>query len=706
MADNQQQDQVQPQDWGDSAFTPMKPKAGPASAMPAPQQDQQPGNVPTNVPNLKLPSAAKGQDWGDTPFTPMTKQGQSDALKRLETQAKADQPVEPNAAKRYMSGLYATTLGPMAGIGRELMEKNGDLIAQAAADYRAGNHLRAFTKLAALAVPISPENPEVQVSSKIVQGAIKSMNDEWSKGIDLGHQGRYSEAAGHLLASVIPFMGPAAAHAGERMGEGDIAGGLGETTGLVGSTVGLKGAGKAVGAVSKAAGKVMEVATPGGLREALETAGETRTAARAAEAGVEKTGVAGKIVQEADKKQLSAATRGLGMIDTSGVKTYADLTKAVDQVIKEKAAQVDKALEPSSMAPPPVFKLSDLDKQIPVEGGTPRTVNPVRDALAQLRDFYEKTNDDPEAARIEGLQNKFEKFGVSIKDMNDIAREHGTELSAFNPSTNELASGLGRQAAENTRSGVKDVVHQFTDSKTQATDAQISDLITLKGLTKDMEGQVTRLEQKFQEAGWGQRLARFVKKTGVGAAGGLVAGRLVGLGPTGGAIAGGLLNLVIENMLEKTGTLNATKLQARLPGLLKEFRRLNELAPDKALDGLKKLVSTTDSDKEPEPPEGGGGGGSPKAGTPEAEPEIELMEPEGARTGGSGESAASQEAINRVQAESSRGVKRFRVDTRSGNRVPLIGVDAIDAKPGPYDVIIMRDKNGYEEVLDRGNKAA
>jgi hypothetical protein len=70
----------------------------------------------------------------------------------------------------------------------------------------------------------------------------------------------------------------------------------------------------------------------------------------------------------------------------------------------------------------------------------------------------------------------------------------------------------------------------------------------------------------------------------------------------------------------------------------------------------------------------------------------------------SGESSASQEAINRVKSEKSQGVQRFRIDTRSGNAIPLIGVDAVDARPGPFDVLVQR-QGGSETILDRGAQA-
>lgn len=72
---------------------------------------------------------------------------------------------------------------------------------------------------------------------------------------------------------------------------------------------------------------------------------------------------------------------------------------------------------------------------------------------------------------------------------------------------------------------------------------------------------------------------------------------------------------------------------------------------------------------------------------------------------GSGESAASQEALSRVASERSQGIKRVRIDTRSGTETPLFGPDAVDAKAGPFDRIVQRDASGHETTLDSGQRA-
>jgi hypothetical protein len=65
-------------------------------------------------------------------------------------------------------------------------------------------------------------------------GAILSQQGEQlRKGADAFQQGRYTEAAGHGAAGLMPLIGPAAAESGEQIAAGDIAGGLGKGAGLL-----------------------------------------------------------------------------------------------------------------------------------------------------------------------------------------------------------------------------------------------------------------------------------------------------------------------------------------------------------------------------------------------------------------------------------------------------------------------------------------
>lgn len=73
-----------------------------------------------------------------------------------------------------------------------------------------------------------------------------AMGEQWEKAYHAGAEGRYSEAVGHGLAGSLPLVGPAAAAAGERIGSGDVAGGLGEAAGLLAPIAGARAAARGV----------------------------------------------------------------------------------------------------------------------------------------------------------------------------------------------------------------------------------------------------------------------------------------------------------------------------------------------------------------------------------------------------------------------------------------------------------------------------
>jgi hypothetical protein len=81
------------------------------------------------------------------------------------------------------------------------------------------------------------------------EGAVDAAAQQFRKAGDAYQEGRYSEAVGHGLAGAVPFVGPAAAEAGEQIGRGDVAGGVGSAAGLV-VPFGVPAAARAVGRVT------------------------------------------------------------------------------------------------------------------------------------------------------------------------------------------------------------------------------------------------------------------------------------------------------------------------------------------------------------------------------------------------------------------------------------------------------------------------
>src|SRR3990167_5079331 len=62
---------------------------------------------------------------------------------------------------------------------------------------------------------------------------LSAQGEQFGKAREAFTQGRYSEAAGHGVAGVMPIVGPVAANIGEHAATGDIAGAAGQTVGLV-----------------------------------------------------------------------------------------------------------------------------------------------------------------------------------------------------------------------------------------------------------------------------------------------------------------------------------------------------------------------------------------------------------------------------------------------------------------------------------------
>ncbi len=100
--------------------------------------------------------------------------------------------------------------------------------------------------------------------------------EQGQKALELAKEGRYTEAAGHGAAALLPMVGPAAANAGERIASGDVAGGLGEGAALLAPAAASAGrvpigkATSAVGRTAEAVGKSSPVRRIGTYGAAAE----------------------------------------------------------------------------------------------------------------------------------------------------------------------------------------------------------------------------------------------------------------------------------------------------------------------------------------------------------------------------------------------------------------------------------------------------
>lgn len=160
-----------------------------------------------------------------------------------------------------------------------------------------------------------------------MKAAWDQMAAEREKAQQADLQDRYSEAMGHRLAGIIPFVGPAAAASGEKIAEGDVAGGLGEGVGLLAASL-LPKAAKA--ATKGTIGLANKIRAP--------FAGQVDTAVvnAAMRAGVEMPASAMSTSRVAPVAEAVAA-KGLGGGQTMGriSAATAELTSRAEHLVKQ-----------------------------------------------------------------------------------------------------------------------------------------------------------------------------------------------------------------------------------------------------------------------------------------------------------------------------------------------------------------------------------
>ena len=296
--------------------------------------------------------------------------------------------------------------------------------------------------------------------------------------------GSYLYGGGAASGAVKSTLGGAMGQGMRQIGKlGAITGGmygageeLTQSDSTLGSVLGAGAIGAGVGAVT---GGILGAATPLAVK-VLSPAQRALKRQQAASDAV------GQILQgkPADRE---VGIKVLSSIDTEGVTTSQELADRVDENIKNIVDPLDRALETNTLRK----VLNTLTNTVDVEGKSV-TSNYVADAINQLEKQYIKTNEVAKLAKIRQLRERAINEGLTVKDINDLARIHGEDLNAYNLN-GELASGLARQTAENTRMGVKSTARNlFGDKIAQEADKIISQNIRVKTL---LNKQITATEK-------------------------------------------------------------------------------------------------------------------------------------------------------------------------------------------------------------------
>ena len=282
--------------------------------------------------------------------------------------------------------------------------------------------------------------------------------------------------------------------------------------------------------------------------------------------------VAGQITQ-ADPAQKAAAAKSLADLPQEAGKDYKSLKQALDDKANSLKSEVDAKLDTKKGT----TLLDDLSHEVKVGEETIKH-NYVDDAFTQLEKHYEAVNEPAKLAKLNQLKSKAQSEGLTVKEINNLAREHGSEIKAFS-ATGNAPSGLSKIAAENTRTGVKQTARTiFGDESYAATDKAYSSVIKTRDMVTKMEKAVNKLQQKVMKRGLGQK-----------------AGRLIaGIANT---ISGGALKGALEYFVGRGAglkTLNALDLEAMLSKNLQSLNNALKEGASKA-DIMKELESLDQS---------------------------------------------------------------------------------------------------------------
>jgi hypothetical protein len=286
---------------------------------------------------------------------------------------------------------------------------------------------------------------------------------------------------------------------------------IGATYGAIGGGTSAMQEGEDVGGTLKSAGIGVLIggALGGGLTYGGTKLGE-KLANRPAKLATQKIEQGKKVTGEILQGTPDDIMRGQKILQNpklKGAKTYQEGVDILDKEVTNLAKKQDTLLSKDITQ----RKLKDVIVSTKVGDETVKN-NYVKDAIKQLKNYFVSTNDVPNLRKIEQLEEKARTKGITVKEINNIARIHGERLNAFNAS-GELSSGLNKQAAENTRSGLKTTVRNlFGGEKSKSIDKQIEDTIRVRKLFTDMSEKVNTLQQRIQERSLGAKTGYLVGK--------------------------------------------------------------------------------------------------------------------------------------------------------------------------------------------------
>ncbi len=306
-----------------------------------------------------------------------------------------------------------------------------------------------------------------------------------------------------------------------------------------------------------------------GFGPAFRFVNKARHSRQLAKAQQEIGEVAGKIVQ-GQTKDVPKAIRALGNVDTSGVKTYQELDEVLTSKIAAIAKEQDELLD--------TFTDKNAISQFTESFGKGKnkvTTNVVEDAFDHLEELYDKTANPEALSRIRALRESAVDEGLNVKEINQLAREYGSDFRTFSAKGEPLTS-VNAKAHENVRAGLKKASRELMPNQvSKELDKQMSDLFNTQSLTSKMVEKANSLQQKVTNRGLIEKAGR-------------IAGRTIDKLTLRGA-SGFLQSFFPSNVGLKS--MNSLQLQDELAKNLKRLTQLGDKLEDLEADNAAKVLT-------------------------------------------------------------------------------------------------------------------
>lgn len=194
------------------------------------------------------------------------------------------------------------------------------------------------------------------------------------------------------------------------------------------------------------------------------------------------------VSKEYDTTRVANANKN---IDTRKIKTYEQWWNALKDRVKTASREIDSMLSKDK-----VYDLKDFNQKTT---SWKTEVNYVKNALEDMKKFYEKNRSYEKLEKIEDILSWKEK--LSELDVNNLAREYWIEFDAWLKNW-ELSSSANKQWYETTRMWIKQWLRENTEwwKKAETLDREISDIKNLEKIVDRRTKNVTSEEIRGKES--------------------------------------------------------------------------------------------------------------------------------------------------------------------------------------------------------------